>query len=86
MEKALVSSNIGWAKELMLHGETGFTINPKEHENYADCIIKIINNVELCKKLGKRGREHVCNQFSNTVITERNIEFYRTIINGYKKN
>ena len=81
MEKALVSSDIGWAKELMVDGETGFTLNPKEHEKYADCIIKIINNDELCKKLGKKGREHICKKFSNTIITERNIKFYRSINN-----
>ena len=80
MEKALVSSDVGWAKELMVHGETGFTVNPKEHANYADYIMKLISNPDLCEKMGKTGRAHVSKQFSNTVVTARNIDFYRSII------
>ncbi|WP_434035428.1 glycosyltransferase family 4 protein [Formosa sp. 4Alg 33] len=80
MEKALVTSDIGWAKELMVHGETGFTVNPKDHKSYADYIIKIINSPELCERLGKRGRQIVSNKFSNTKITKKNIEFYKKII------
>lgn len=80
MEKALVSSNIGWANELMVDGVTGYTVNPKDHALYAEKIIDLLNNTNLCDKLGRAGRQHVIQNFSAEVITKRNIIFYNKCI------
>lgn len=80
MEKALVSSDIGWAKELMVHGKTGFTVNPINHDLYADYILKLFKDLVLCAEMGKKGREHVINHFSNSLITKKNIKFYKKLL------
>ncbi len=80
MEKALVTSNIGWAKEVMVDGETGFTVDPKDHELYAARIIELLMNPDLTKKMGKAARERVLKKFSTEVVVERNIEFYERVI------
>ena len=80
MEKALVSSDIGWAKELMIDGETGSTVNPKEHRAYANKIVELLQNDDKCKEFGKAGRQRVINNFSTEVITEQNISFYKSLI------
>lgn len=36
MQKAVVNSNIGWAKELIVDGESGFLVHPKDHTVYAE--------------------------------------------------
>ncbi|WP_163514490.1 glycosyltransferase family 4 protein [Gelidibacter japonicus] len=81
MEKALVSSNIGWANELMMDGVTGYTVNPKDHELYAERIVELLNNPDKCAQFGKAGRAHVIRYFSTAVIVKRNIECYKSIIN-----
>ncbi|RXJ45409.1 glycosyltransferase family 4 protein [Gelidibacter gilvus] len=80
MEKALVSSNIGWAKELMVDGVTGFTVDPKDHELYAENIIGLLNDSDKCVEFGKAGREHVINHFSTSIIVKKNMALYNTII------
>ncbi|EGV44361.1 glycosyltransferase family 1 protein [Bizionia argentinensis JUB59] len=80
MEKALVSSNIGWAKELMVDGVTGYTVNPKDHDLYAEKIIELLRDEDLCAQFGKEGRQHVIEHFSAEVITKRNIAFYKKYI------
>ena len=80
MEKALVSSNIGWAKELMIDGETGFTVSPKEHEVYADRVLELLKNNSLVEQFGKRGRQMIKDKFSIEDIVKQNIEFYKSII------
>ncbi|RZV68258.1 MAG: glycosyltransferase family 1 protein [Flavobacteriaceae bacterium] len=80
MEKALVSSNVGWANELMVDGKTGFTVDPKNHKEYAERIIKILNDAALCENLGKEGRKRVIENFSTEVITEQNLAFYESMI------
>ena len=81
MEKALVSSNIGWAKELMVDKTTGFTVKPRDHETFAAKIITLLKHPELCDKFGKAGRERVIDKFSSEKVTQQNIEFYKSVIN-----
>src|SRR5690606_24262588 len=59
MEKALVSSNVGWAKELMVDGVTGYTVHPKDHALYAERIIELLHDMDKCAKFGHAGRQHV---------------------------
>ena len=80
MEKALVTSDIGWAKEVMLNGETGFTVDPKDHETYADKILLLMSNSELATKLGKAAREQVLQKFSTEVVVEQNLKFYEGVV------
>ena len=81
MEKALVSSNIGWANELMVDNKTGFTVNPKNHKEFAERIIELLNDKQLCESFGKEGRQRVIEKFSAEKITNQNIEFYKAVIN-----
>ncbi len=79
-KKALVTSDIGWAKEVMIDGVTGFTVDPKDHHEYAGKVLKLLNDPELAGKMGKAAREQVVAKFSTEVVVDRNIEFYRGIV------
>ena len=77
MEKAIVASDIGWAPEVMEHGETGFTVNPKYHLEYAKKIIQLLEDENLAKQMGENARKKVLKEFSAPIIAKRNIDFYR---------
>jgi len=83
MEKALVTSDVGWAKEVMINGLTGFTVDPIDHTAYAEKILFLLNNPEKAIKMGKSAREQVITKFSTRVLVERNIEFYKKILNRF---
>ncbi|MAZ28826.1 MAG: glycosyl transferase [Cytophagaceae bacterium] len=80
MEKALVTSNVGWAEEVMVDGETGYTVNPRNHQEYADRIIELLNDESLRQQMGKAARIKVEERFSNMVVAKKNIDFYRNIV------
>lgn len=77
LEKALVTSNIGWAKEVMINEETGFTEDPKNHKAYAEKILYLLNNPSEAAKMGKAARQQVLSKFSTEVVVEQNLKFYR---------
>jgi len=81
MEKPLVSSNIGWANELMVNNTTGFTVDPRNHEEFASKIIELLEKPNLCESFGKAGRLRVIENFSAQKITNQNIKFYKSVIN-----
>ncbi|WP_395051098.1 glycosyltransferase family 4 protein [Flavobacterium sp.] len=81
MQKAVVNSNIGWAKELIVEGESGFLVHPKNHLEYAAKINSILENNQLAKKIGENARKQVESLFDIEKIANENIEFYKSIIN-----
>ncbi len=80
MEKALVTSDIGWAKEVMIDEKTGYVVNPKCHLEYAGKIIQLIKNPDLRSEFGKNARERILKKFDAIVIAKKNIAFYEKII------
>ena len=81
MGKALVTSNIGWANELMITGETGFMENPKAHQLYANKIIELLENKELNATFGNNAKQRIETGFSQQLIGKQNIKYFENIIN-----
>ena len=80
MEKALATSNIGWAKEVMIDGTTGFTIDPRDHKAYSEKVLTILNDPALAQQMGKATRERVLEKFSTEVVVEENVGFYEGVV------
>jgi L-malate glycosyltransferase len=80
MKKALVTSDIGWANEIMIDGETGYMVYPKDHENYASRILSLLKNKELNSKFGRSARHRIIENFSAEMVIKKNIEFYKKVI------
>ncbi|MFD1095250.1 glycosyltransferase family 4 protein [Salegentibacter chungangensis] len=78
MEKALVTSNIGWAKEIMENGVTGFTVNPNDHIQFSEKVICLLNNPEKRELMGKAARKKVEQNFAMQIVAEKNIRFYKS--------
>ena len=80
MEKAIVASNIGWAKEMIEDGKEGFLVHPTHHEAYAERILELLEAAEKRKQFGVAAREKVKKHFSHNLIAKRSIEFYKKIL------
>ncbi|AVR43819.1 glycosyltransferase family 1 protein [Christiangramia fulva] len=86
MEKALVTSNIGWAPEVMIDGETGFTVDPRDHQLYAEKILQLLKDKNLAGNMGKAARKRVEEKFSTEVVAEKNIRFYEEVLQKWKNS
>lgn len=84
LKKALVTSNIGWANEVMLNGETGFTVSPRKHVKFAEMVLKLLDDSALREEMGRNARKRVEEVFSSEVVVEQNIEFYKSVLNHSK--
>lgn len=84
MEKALVTSDIGWASEVMVNGETGFTVDPRNHPLYARKILELLEDKKLAEIMGKEARKRVIEKFSTEVVVQNNIRFYDEVVRKRK--
>jgi len=80
LQKAVVASNIGWAKEIIADGKEGFLANPKEHQHYAKKILEVLENSALQKEFGSAARKKIVNSFSMEIVARQSVLFYETII------
>lgn len=84
MQKAVVNSDIGWSKELIIDEESGFLVHPSNHDLFAERIKQILGNTLLAQKIGKTARERVEEKFDIDKLVLKNIEFYENILNRKK--
>ena len=82
MQKPVVNSNIGWANELIIDGESGFLVHPENHLEYAAKINSILENDTIANQIGKNARLQVESLFDIEKIADENIRFYNSIISS----
>lgn len=80
MQKTVVNSNIGWAKEMIVDGESGYLVHPKDHQLFANRINSIFENTDLMIQIGNHARERVNAKFDIEKIAIENIAFYKSLI------
>jgi starch synthase len=80
MEKPIVASNIGWATEVIEDGKEGFLVHPTNHEQYAQCILELLDDTSKQKQFGKAAREKVLATFSMETVAKQSVTFYSQLI------
>lgn len=80
MQKPIVSSNIGWATEMIDDGVEGFLVNPTAHATYANKIVALLEDPELQKQFGRAAKQKVLQKFSMEVVAKQSLAFYEKII------
>ena len=64
MEKSVIATRVGGIPELMKDEETGFLIEKDNSEDLYEKISILINDLDKSKKMGKKGKEFVAENFN----------------------
>jgi glycosyltransferase involved in cell wall biosynthesis len=80
LEKKMITSNIGWAKELMIDGQTGFTVNPKDTTEFTFKVLDLLNNEASSSLMAKQARNRIINKFDIKQSFAINIAMYKLIL------
>lgn len=80
MKKAIVASNVGWANEMIIAGESGFLVSPNNHSLFASRIIQLLDDSNLGIKMGENARSRVKKLFDTDKVAKDNIDFYKSLI------
>lgn len=80
LQKPVVNSNIGWAQELLVDGESGYLVHPKDHDGFADKIVGLLQDDISCSTIGKAARISIEDVFDIEKIVEQNVGFYKSVI------
>ncbi|HIC31667.1 MAG TPA: glycosyltransferase family 1 protein [Flavobacteriaceae bacterium] len=82
LQKPVVNTSIGWAKELIDDGINGYLVHPTEIDTYVSTILKLFNEQELCLQIGKAARVKTERTFDIEALVQQNIDYYTSVINS----
>jgi glycosyltransferase involved in cell wall biosynthesis len=71
--RPVVATDVGGAREAIVHGETGYLVPAGQHEQLADYIISLLRDPDSARSLGESGRRRVNEKFS-TLKQLQNVE------------
>jgi glycosyltransferase involved in cell wall biosynthesis len=74
-----VGSAVGGIPEVLVDGETGLTVPPRDPAALADAIIRVLSDYELAAALRDRGERHVQRGFTVDTMVEGNLAVYREL-------
>ena len=80
LEKAVVVSNIGWSKEIIEDGVNGFMVDPKQHDDFAQTIVSLLEDDQKRKQIEINARKKVVEVFATGVTAANTIAYYKKII------
>jgi glycosyltransferase involved in cell wall biosynthesis len=80
MERAVVATNVGSIPELVIDGETGYLVPPRNPSLLAERIKSLLKDSELRKEMGKVGRRPVASRFSLETMLDRIEDLYREVL------
>jgi len=75
----VVATRVGGNEEAVVHGETGFIVEPQNPKALADAIMRLVQDERTRKKFGAAGEQRVHRYFSIEVTARKLIELYSSL-------
>jgi trehalose synthase len=73
-ERPVVASDVGGIPLQVIDGETGFLVEPRDIAGFAERVIQILENPDLGRELGRKGKEHVREHFLITRLLSQYLD------------
>lgn len=84
MGKAIVGSDMEWAKEAIEDKISGYLVYPANHQLYAERILELLQDPLKSKLMGQNARKRVEENFANGIIASKHINFYKSVLDLWK--
>ncbi len=76
----VVGTDLEGNPELVIHGETGLLVKPRDPAGLAEALITVVSDPERARAMGERGRAFVEERFSTAVKIVRTEALYRRLV------
>jgi glycosyltransferase involved in cell wall biosynthesis len=78
--RPVVATPVGGTPELVVDGETGLLVPPRDPEALAAALRRVLDDRELAERLGEAGRRRVSERFTLEAMTRRLLELYDEVV------
>jgi type III pantothenate kinase len=78
----VVASAVGGLLDLVVDGETGLLVPPRDVEALRAALERLLGDTELRRRLGEAGRERIRQHFTWPAVIDRTIQAYEDALAG----
>ena len=78
--KPVVATTAGGIPEVVVDGETGFLVPPRDHQAMADSIVRLLKDPDLRQRMGAAGRARVRARFTSEVMVRNTLRVYERLV------
>jgi len=78
--KPVIATRVGGVPELVIDGETGILVPPKQPEAIAKAVLYLLNHPKEAGEMGLKGRQRVTDHFNLAMCAQRHEEIYNTVL------
>ena len=79
--RAFVGAASGGQPEIVTNGDDGLLVPPRSPDALADALVRLASDPDLRASLGKRGRQHVVDEFPEGRVATGFAAVYRAVAN-----
>ncbi len=83
--RALVSTNVGGVTDVVLQNKSGYVVEAGNATDFADSLLKLIEDIDLRKEFGIKGMEFAHNNFSYQRLVSDMSGYYFSLLEHNKK-
>ena len=80
--KPVVSTRVGGVPELISDGVEGFLVAPRDPEQFADRILRLVGNPQLAEAMGRAGRARALRDFTVEAMVRSTQRIYDGLLEG----
>ena len=81
----VIANKVGGISEVVLPGQTGWLIDPKEEETFAEAIVEAVKDPEgKTKRITEKANKLILKEYMNKHIAERFVQLYDQILQKHK--
>jgi glycosyltransferase involved in cell wall biosynthesis len=77
--KPIVATATGGIPEVVVDGQTGLLVPPRDHAAMADAIVTLLKDDDLRRRMGQAGRKRACSQFSAERMVQDTLRVYQRV-------
>lgn len=78
--KAVVATQVGGIPDVVVQGETGILIPPGEPEALAEAMVRLLNDRELCRRMGENAGRRIGEKFDAKTMVDKIVAVYDTCL------
>jgi glycosyltransferase involved in cell wall biosynthesis len=79
-KKAVVASDIGGLKDMVIDGETGLLVAPHNSDRLAEAMALLLEKPERAREIGEKGYHLFLKNYTSEVVVPRIINLYQSLI------